>query len=442
METSTIIWIIVGIIVIIAIVVIVMLVTRRRRHEAHLEAERKKAADLRQNAYESDVARREREADAAAAAAAAKQAEADAMAARLESERLARESAAHQADAQQLRTETDERLRKADAVDPDVVTDESAAAARDPRDADAARTDGAAPRDERVAVDDRDVARDERADVHDEHAAARHEAAAEHHEEAAVREEQAAARDDGTVADREPTVDAVRSHPRHRDRSPRLAWPSRRVTERSVTRRRRSPGSAGLPPRDRALDEDPNLVDELIDGSLVRHAGGDHRDRERGHGRWRHAVSCAPARDLGGRGREDDAAQAHPGMRRSAHRAVLPRRVDRGSGAFRRREVNRRPAGDLELRMPRRVARAGLAVAVGEPFDAGRIHEHRSERTVARVGGFARVRDGSAEVDEVGLGDGHTSSLPSERPDGERARPSVRAGDRVEATEPRLTPGR
>ena len=67
METSTIIWIIVGIIVVIAIVVIVMLVTRRRRHEAHLEAERKKAAELRQNAYESDVARREREADAAAA---------------------------------------------------------------------------------------------------------------------------------------------------------------------------------------------------------------------------------------------------------------------------------------------------------------------------------------------------------------------------------------
>ena len=131
------------------------------------------------------------------------------MAARLESERLTRESAAHQADAQQLRTETDERLRKADAVDPDVVTDESAAAARDPRDADAARADGVAPRDERVAVDDRAVAHDERADVHDGHAAARHEAAAEHHEEAAVREEQAAARDDGAVADREPTVDAA-----------------------------------------------------------------------------------------------------------------------------------------------------------------------------------------------------------------------------------------
>ena len=89
METSTIIWIIVGIIVVIAIIVIAVLMTNRRRHEAHLEAERKKAADLRQNAYESDVARREREADAATAAAAAKQAEADAMQAKLEAERLA-----------------------------------------------------------------------------------------------------------------------------------------------------------------------------------------------------------------------------------------------------------------------------------------------------------------------------------------------------------------
>src|SRR4030095_15626669 len=58
-ETSTIIWIIVGIVVVIAIVVIAVLVTSRRRREAHLEAERKKAAELRQNAYESDVARRE-----------------------------------------------------------------------------------------------------------------------------------------------------------------------------------------------------------------------------------------------------------------------------------------------------------------------------------------------------------------------------------------------
>ena len=132
METSTIIWIIVGIIVVIAIIVIAVLMTNRRRHEAHLEAERKKAADLRQNAYESDVARREREADAATAAAAAKQAEADAMQAKLESERLANESAAHQADAEQLRAETDERLRKADEVDPDVVRDADTAAASTP----------------------------------------------------------------------------------------------------------------------------------------------------------------------------------------------------------------------------------------------------------------------------------------------------------------------
>ena len=131
METSTIVWIIVGIVVVIAIIVIVVLMTNRQRREAHLESERKKAADLRQDAYETDVARREREAEAARAAAAAKQAEADAMQARLESERLARESAAHQSDAQQMRSDVDERLRKADAVDPDVDTDRNDTTARD-----------------------------------------------------------------------------------------------------------------------------------------------------------------------------------------------------------------------------------------------------------------------------------------------------------------------
>ena len=50
METSTIIWIIVGIIVVIAIVVIAVLLTSRRRREAHLESERRKADELRRDA--------------------------------------------------------------------------------------------------------------------------------------------------------------------------------------------------------------------------------------------------------------------------------------------------------------------------------------------------------------------------------------------------------
>ena len=112
----------------IAIIVVAVLMTSRRRREAHAEAERRKAADLRQQAYESDVARREREAAAASADAAAKQAEAEAMQAKLEAERLARESASHRADAQQLQTESDERLQKADRVDPDVDVDQDATA--------------------------------------------------------------------------------------------------------------------------------------------------------------------------------------------------------------------------------------------------------------------------------------------------------------------------
>jgi FtsZ-interacting cell division protein ZipA len=122
-ETSTIVWIIVGIVVVIAIVVVVVLMTSRRRREAQIDSERNNAAELRQSAYESDVARREREAEAARAAAAAKQADADAMKAKLESDRLARESASHQSDAQELHAEVDERLRKADDIDPDVRTD-------------------------------------------------------------------------------------------------------------------------------------------------------------------------------------------------------------------------------------------------------------------------------------------------------------------------------
>lgn len=123
METSTIVWIIVGIVVVIAIAVVIWLLTSRQRREAHLESERRKAAELRQSAYETDVTRREREAEAARAAAAAKQAEADAAQARLESERLTRESVGHQSDAEKLRTEAEERLQKADALDPDVDTD-------------------------------------------------------------------------------------------------------------------------------------------------------------------------------------------------------------------------------------------------------------------------------------------------------------------------------
>lgn len=124
MDPTIVVWIAVGIIVVIAIIAVVLFATNGRRRAAHLEAERRKAARLREDAEQTDLARRRREAEAAHAAAAAKQADADALDARLESERLARESAARQADAQRLREDVDERLEKADAVDPDVAPDQ------------------------------------------------------------------------------------------------------------------------------------------------------------------------------------------------------------------------------------------------------------------------------------------------------------------------------
>lgn len=123
METSTIVWIIVGIIVVIAIIAIVYFATSRKRREAEVESGRRKAAEIREDAFEKDVAARERQAAAARTQAAAKQAEADALKSRRDAERLASESADRQADAARLQAETDERLRKADAVDPDVGAD-------------------------------------------------------------------------------------------------------------------------------------------------------------------------------------------------------------------------------------------------------------------------------------------------------------------------------
>lgn len=123
METSTIVWIIVGIIIVIAIIVFAYFATSRKRREAKVEADRRKAAELRDDAYEKDVAARESQADAARTQAAAKQAEADAMKAKLDADRLASESTARAADAAELQAETDQRLRKADAVDPDVGAD-------------------------------------------------------------------------------------------------------------------------------------------------------------------------------------------------------------------------------------------------------------------------------------------------------------------------------
>jgi FtsZ-interacting cell division protein ZipA len=130
MDTNTIVWIIIGVVVVIAIVAIVIWLTSRKRREAQVEAGRRKAEDLRAQAYESDVAARERQASAEQAQAEAKRADADAQEAaaqaeraRLESERLAREGAGEQTEAAKYRTESQDHLREAATVDPDAHND-------------------------------------------------------------------------------------------------------------------------------------------------------------------------------------------------------------------------------------------------------------------------------------------------------------------------------
>lgn len=271
MDTSTIIWIIVGIVIVIAIIVIIaVLMTSRRRREAHVESERRKAAELREDANQTDLARREREAEAARATAAAKQAEADAKQAQLESDRLARESASHQADAQQLRSDVDERLQKADEVDPDVHTDEGRHTASD----DTVRDDRDA-----TARDDRD----------------------------------ATAPDDRDVTARERPIDPATPRRDETGRQIRRARPGRRTPRR--------PGASarlGSP-----LDEDTHLVDEFGHRPLDDESRCDDRDRNGRNVRGGSSKRCTPGTDLLRRGDVRDAAEAHPGVRGGAHGTVL-----------------------------------------------------------------------------------------------------------------------
>jgi hypothetical protein len=115
MNTTALIVLIVAIVVAIIIIIILIAVFGRRRKR---EADRAKAANMRESAVDGQLDAREREANAARAAADAKQAEVNA-------ERLRREAASQQGDAQAARADADEQARRADDVDPDVRTEPS-----------------------------------------------------------------------------------------------------------------------------------------------------------------------------------------------------------------------------------------------------------------------------------------------------------------------------
>jgi FtsZ-interacting cell division protein ZipA len=116
---DVVVWVIVAVVVL-AIIAVVIYLMNRSRTERALEAQRTEARDLRESAEADrlDVQRREAEAARLDAQARVAQAEADARAA---------DAAQLQADAQQraqhaggARADVDERLRRADEIDPDM----------------------------------------------------------------------------------------------------------------------------------------------------------------------------------------------------------------------------------------------------------------------------------------------------------------------------------
>jgi cytoskeletal protein RodZ len=152
-DTGALIWIIVAVVVVIIVVAIIVWMTSRRAREARANQQRSEAQQIRAEAQQSrDRAQAESVAAAQASAEAAK-ADADAKAAQLEADRLARESDARQSQAAGLQQETEDRLRRADHIDPDVTDDRGDAAVQGGRHT---RDDERGPADGRTETDPAD----------------------------------------------------------------------------------------------------------------------------------------------------------------------------------------------------------------------------------------------------------------------------------------------
>lgn len=113
MDSGQLVGIIVGIVVVLAIIAVAMYLSRKRK----TEADRNRAAEMREKAEADQLAARDHEAKAA-------RAEADAKAAEVEAERLRMQARGTQQEAETVRAGAEEQLRRADDVDPDVVTTE------------------------------------------------------------------------------------------------------------------------------------------------------------------------------------------------------------------------------------------------------------------------------------------------------------------------------
>jgi hypothetical protein len=109
MNSGQLIWIIIVIVVALVLVGLVVFFGRKRK----LNADRGRAVEMRQQAETDELGAREGEAKAA-------RAEADAQQAEVDAERLRREARDRQEDARTVREGSQERVREADQLDPDV----------------------------------------------------------------------------------------------------------------------------------------------------------------------------------------------------------------------------------------------------------------------------------------------------------------------------------
>jgi uncharacterized protein HemX len=116
MDTSTVVWIIIGALVVLAIIAVIAMMAKKKKQERN----RVQATELREKAAEkaTDVQRREALAKETEAKAAAARAEADRRAA--EAQRLEAEAQQRQGVAAEHRAEHQEHLHRADELDPDV----------------------------------------------------------------------------------------------------------------------------------------------------------------------------------------------------------------------------------------------------------------------------------------------------------------------------------
>jgi flagellar biosynthesis/type III secretory pathway M-ring protein FliF/YscJ len=108
-NSGQLVWIVVVIVVALVIVGLVVFSGRKRK----LKADRRRAAEMRQQAETDELGAREGEAKAA-------RAEADAQQAEVDTERLRREARDRQEEAQTVREGSQERVREADELDPTI----------------------------------------------------------------------------------------------------------------------------------------------------------------------------------------------------------------------------------------------------------------------------------------------------------------------------------